>query len=1047
MKRLVSSGTPGIILKVVLTVLFCLSTFGIKTFDAQAFSGEGGVYFPDANLRAAINDALGRERSHSVIPADLESLTYLYAAGYGVADLEGLQYGINLDRLSLGHNPITNIEILHHLTDLKELSLGNTSVSDYSPLSYLTNLSVLGLNGANISNISFLDNLNGLTMLSINNSNLSNLGPLEDMEYLSYLNLADNKISSIESLRGLPRLKELDLIGNQVSSISALEDVPTLETLWLYFNQITSIAPLENCHNLYAIWADFNQITSLEPITGLTSLVNASFARNQIEHIPDLSELTSLQRLDLFGNNIAGFWLDTQFPEHLKILNLSSNPLGTFSFIYGIAALHLDSVEVMGLANCGLTSGFDIDELPDVKEIYLSGNQLESDDLYALVGGQSSPIDPPPINTMDVADNLIDSISTLANWTRITSGGVLNVSSNFLDITPGSDDMADINVLKNKGVSVTYDPQKVLLDLPDDNLEAAVKAALHRSLGYILTSDFNALTYLAANNANITNLSGLEKFPNLQTLVLANNQISDISPLTGLTKLMYLYLNDNQIVNIPPLSGLTKLNSVTLANNQIDNITALAGLPNLYFLYLDNNHVNQISALSGLTKLIYLGLSGNTIEDISVLASMTNLQAVYLDSNRISNISALTSLLNLQSIRLSANLVSDLSPLNNKTTLYNLELDSNPVTDIHYLSTLSNLRSLKLCSDNIDDSDLSFLVGLGNLSELYLNSNQVTDISQLAGMENLYYLAIVHNHLDISAGSATMNDVAQILDRGGTVLYYPQQTEVVSLGIDPPVVAGLPVEDEVILKAVGTYADGSQVDLSTQVAWVSSNNAVAWVGSYGVVTGAATGIAVITASLPGGLSADVDVTVIPPVHLAILIPAGPDDSPTILPDESIDLLMQYPAQDDVTFAAGEWKVVFYADYYEEDYTQVFGINIGEYGPAGEVLGKSAYQQPGLSMIQSLNSVNSYPLTFYIDREGFTVHQGNYLGITITNHDQHGNSHVIFGGHDSYLKPPSGSPSFPVPELPAGILLGIGIVGLRVYALLRRSKTANKAIIP
>jgi internalin A len=1042
MKRWILSTHNTSIFRVCLAALLCLSTFGLLTVDVQAGTSGGGSYVPDANLRDAINDALGFPHSHNVVPADLETLTYLYAGGYGIVDLDGLQYATNLDRLSLQHNQISNLIPLQHLANLKKLELSNTNFTDFYNLSYMTNLSELGLGGNNISDISFLEDLNSLSRLGLSQNNISNLNVLEDKEYLTYLNLEDNNVSNIEPLRGLPRLKEIDLINNQVSSIAALEDVPALETLWLYFNDVTSIEPLENSTNLCYLWADFNDISNIEPIAGSTSLIGASFARNQIEHIHDLSGMTSLQRLDLFGNDITGFGVDTEFPDHLTYLNLSSNPLGTFDYMYGIGALNLDSLEWLGLANCGLSSCFDSDEFPNLQELYLSGNQLDSSDLFALVGGTSGPIEPLPIKILDVSDNQIDDIFRLYDWPDMDSGDVLNVSKNFLDLTPGSDDMSYIDLLQDRGVSVTWDPQKIILGLPDANLEAAILAALHRYAGYMLTSDFNALTTLYANNAGIIDLTGLEKFPNLQTLSLGNNSISDISPLTSLAKLKYLFLNDNDITGISPLSGLTQLNSMTLAGNNISSITDLSALTKLSFLYLDNNQISQISALSGMTKLVYLGLSFNTIGDISVLANMTSLYAAYLDSNDISEFSALSTLSTLQELKLSDNDISDLSPLGTMPNLRYLELDANPITDISYIAGLSNLSILRLCSDNIADDDLSYLTGLSYLSELYLNNNQITDISQLADMDNVYYLEITHNFLDITSGSDDMDIIAQYISRGATVLYYPQQTALVSLAIDPSGVTSLSEGAQLALTAIGTYSDGSQGDLSTQVTWESFDNAIAWVDEKGVVTGITAGNTIITASLSGITSLGLIINVIPAVHLTMHIPGhdapmGPDDSPS----GALDLLTMIPAQSDVTFAEGVWKIVIYSDYYQEDYLDVIHITIGEYDPELGIFVEGSLHQ----FLPASQSSSMYPLEFDLFRESFTVHEGNYLGISIT---KGGNQDfLIYGSEDNYLTPPSGSMDYPLPEMATGILLGLGIAGLTVFTIIksrRRTRAGFKA---
>src|SRR5262249_53272663 len=82
------------------------------------------------------------------------------------------------------------------------------------------------------------------------------------------------------------------------------------------------------------------------------------------------------------------------------------------------------------------------------------------------------------------------------------------------------------------------------VNIPDPNLETAIRVALNKPSGQITDADMLTLTTLDASGRGITNLSGLEAAENLQTLNLsANFQISDISPLAGLTKLQNLDLS------------------------------------------------------------------------------------------------------------------------------------------------------------------------------------------------------------------------------------------------------------------------------------------------------------------------------------------------------------------------------------------------------------------------------------------------------------------------------------------------------------------------
>ena len=64
------------------------------------------VYFPDANMKSAVENALWIS---DPTPTDMLQLTSLSARSWGIRDLTGLGYATNLEYLNLRHNEITDI--------------------------------------------------------------------------------------------------------------------------------------------------------------------------------------------------------------------------------------------------------------------------------------------------------------------------------------------------------------------------------------------------------------------------------------------------------------------------------------------------------------------------------------------------------------------------------------------------------------------------------------------------------------------------------------------------------------------------------------------------------------------------------------------------------------------------------------------------------------------------------------------------------------------------------------------------------------------------
>ena len=279
------------------------------------------------------------------------------------------------------------------------------------------------------------------------------------------------------------------------------------------------------------------------------------------------------------------------------------------------------------------------------------------------------------------------------------------------------------------------------VDFPDSNLAAVVRGAL--GLGAtdpIPQTALAGLTQLEADNAGITNLTGLEQATGLTTLYLRSNQIVDVSPLSGLTNLIWLVLGENQIVDVSPLSGLTNLTWLQIDGNQIRDIRTLAGLTNLGTLHLRHNQINNLSPLSGLTTLTALALGDNQITDIGPLSGLTNLRTLGLAVNQIRDIRPLIRLTNLTRLGLAVNQISDISPLSGLTNLGTLGLGENQISDIRPLAGLTSLTWLDLRDNQI--SDVSPLAGLTSLMFLDIESNQISDLSPLDGLTNLTDLNI-----------------------------------------------------------------------------------------------------------------------------------------------------------------------------------------------------------------------------------------------------------------------------------------------------------------
>ncbi len=272
--------------------------------------------------------------------------------------------------------------------------------------------------------------------------------------------------------------------------------------------------------------------------------------------------------------------------------------------------------------------------------------------------------------------------------------------------------------------------------IPDANLRTIIEDKLGKARSTPITrGEMSTLTHLEAPNANISDLTGLEFAPRLETLDLFDNNISDMSPLSELTSLGELGLSYNSILDISPLSKSTNLVVLELSHNNISDVSPLSELTYLKYLTLGHNNISDVSVLSGLTNLEWLDLLSSNISDVSPLSGLTNLEYLTLSYNNISDISPLSGLTNLGWLVLFSSNISDVSPLSGLTNLTILDLSYNSISNVSPLSGLTNLLSLGLTRNNI--SDVSALSGLTNLEDLDLALNNISDIAPLVANTGL----------------------------------------------------------------------------------------------------------------------------------------------------------------------------------------------------------------------------------------------------------------------------------------------------------------------
>lgn len=269
--------------------------------------------------------------------------------------------------------------------------------------------------------------------------------------------------------------------------------------------------------------------------------------------------------------------------------------------------------------------------------------------------------------------------------------------------------------------------------IPDPNFEQALI-----NLGYdtgvpdgsVPTANISGVTNLYVSFKNISDLTGIEDFVSLTSLICYNNQLSslDLTQNTSLTilycyynqlssldlsqntSLAYLSCNNNQLTSLD-LSQNTSLNTLSCGNNQLTSLD-LSQNTSLAYLYCNNNQLNSLD-LTQNTSLLNLFCINNQLSSLD-LSYNTVLDSIFCSNNQLT-------CLNVKNGN------------NHNIPPYGFEAQNNPdlycieVDDTTYSSnTWSNIDSQTSFSNNCNNS---CTVGLGEHElneELVLYPNPTT---------------------------------------------------------------------------------------------------------------------------------------------------------------------------------------------------------------------------------------------------------------------------------------------------------------------------------
>ena len=441
-------------------------------------SGQATVSIPDANLRAALESALGKASGARITEAELATLTTLTAQAKSIERLTGLEAAVNLTELYLGWNNVSDASPLAGLAHLKKLSLRSNAVPDLSRLGGLTDLVLLNLENNAISDLSPVSGMSELAEFYAGWNDISDPSPLADLTRLERLDLQSNHTSNLSFLTGLTNLSLLSLGFNEITDVSPLSGLTNLRELWLYGNRVSDVSPFSDLTNLGTLVLWQNAISDISPLANLVNLTWLGLGSNPVTDLSPLAGLTKLTMLALNGIEITDLstlepWLPLR--TGLVELNLFATGISDISLLEGLVNL-----EWLHLGKNSISDLSPLSTMTNLGELWLMENEVASLDALADLNrlrrlrlGINDIADVSPLGGLSHLSDLdlqFNRITDIAALTRLNELSRLDLRGNALSDSSIGD---HIPVLESRGASVFYDSftvgdYNIELVLPDE---------------------------------------------------------------------------------------------------------------------------------------------------------------------------------------------------------------------------------------------------------------------------------------------------------------------------------------------------------------------------------------------------------------------------------------------------------------------------------------------------------------------------------------------------------------------------------------------------
>lgn len=560
----------------------------------------------------------------------------------------------------------------------------------------------------------------------------------------------DYKIKNLEGIRFFEDLETLDCHGIGLTTLNVGKNFK-LRELDCSYNQLKEYYPILSS-GLKILNCSHNNLTYMDLgiLHGL-NLEEVNCSNNKIWRIVMRSE-EELVKFDCSNNELMA--LDVSRCYQLKQLNCSVNQLVELDVknqtnLTLLDCHHNELTELDVSRNQNLASltcdgnqltTLDLSKNNSLSHLSCAENRLACVDFSHMVGstinadGNRRPIAVRTDGKFDLATLPGFDVSKATNWT----GG--SVSDTTLSVNAGVEEVS-YQYDCGKEVKPTFIFETSLpineKNFPDPNFRKYIKTYKAGGRDVLTVEEQRKVESIEVKGWNISNLKGIEAFPNLKELNCENNSIQKLD-LRQNPMLQKLICNKNQLIQLD-LSKNPDIYFLNCSENQLEQLD-VSHLKDLLTLDCSHNNLEQLDVKNS-KFLVALNCSVNQLTELDVdVTHKPNLERVECQNNQLTSLILGQNKL-LKKLNCANNQLTQLN-LNNMISLEELKCQNNQLTVLD-VSSSPNLTTLvlknnHLTSLNLDNNpNLNFTItdvyhsDFNNVYTVTLNPDRTFDLSTL----------------------------------------------------------------------------------------------------------------------------------------------------------------------------------------------------------------------------------------------------------------------------------------------------------------------------